>query len=180
MLGQLAKIGTGAFDLLLNVEDCKRAMPVPVNARFDSMMPSYLENSRMYGSDSQLATAMTPWMGNATPYYQTDLTANSSQSSSWSQQYGSQTPGAAFSPSAHTEANGFSPAWSSSRGGSSPAHLGGTSPMSSYSTSPVYSMNSPSYSTGTTKASSQSSRSPSYSPGNSSGYSPTSPAYSNR
>ena len=30
MLGQLAKIGTGCFDLILNVEECKKAMPIPV------------------------------------------------------------------------------------------------------------------------------------------------------
>lgn len=31
MLGQLAKIGTGSFDLLLDAEKCKQAMEIPTN-----------------------------------------------------------------------------------------------------------------------------------------------------
>ena len=31
MLGQLAKIGTGCFDLLLDPEKCKHAMEIPTN-----------------------------------------------------------------------------------------------------------------------------------------------------
>ncbi len=31
MLGQLAKIGTGSFDLLLDAEKCKHGMEIPTN-----------------------------------------------------------------------------------------------------------------------------------------------------
>jgi DNA-directed RNA polymerase II subunit RPB1 len=31
MLGQLARIGTGCFDLLLDAEKCKQAMEIPTN-----------------------------------------------------------------------------------------------------------------------------------------------------
>lgn len=31
MLGQLAKMGTGCFDLLLDAEKCKQAMEIPTN-----------------------------------------------------------------------------------------------------------------------------------------------------
>ena len=31
MLGQLARIGTGAFDLLLDAEKCKHGMEIPTN-----------------------------------------------------------------------------------------------------------------------------------------------------
>ena len=31
MLGQMAKLGTGAFDLLLDAEKCKHGMEIPTN-----------------------------------------------------------------------------------------------------------------------------------------------------
>lgn len=50
MLGQLSKVGTGCFDLILNVEECKKAMPIPVPSRFDNMMPNLGESHGMYNT----------------------------------------------------------------------------------------------------------------------------------
>jgi DNA-directed RNA polymerase II subunit RPB1 len=139
MLGQLAKIGTGSFDLLLNVDECKKAMPLSINNRMDSMMPSNLE---MYPSslspNGGMTPAMTPWNQINSPF---------SQGNGAYSPYGAgggMTPGASFSPAAHSEAGSFSPAWQSpSHGSQSPG-----SPMSSYMAnspgSPSY-MASPSY-----------------------------------
>jgi len=160
MLGQLAKIGTGCFDLLLNVEECKKAMPIPVNARFDSMMPSNLETNMLFSSAATPSSgmspmAMTPWNQGATPAY--------------NQGWGGMTPSAAaagaFSPS---DAGGFSPARSPFSPGS---------PMSAYMSqhgSPSYSPSSPAYSP---TSPNYSPTSPNYSP-TSPSYSPTSPSYS--
>ena len=38
MLGQLARIGTGCFDLLLDAEKCKVAMEIPTNVGASAMM----------------------------------------------------------------------------------------------------------------------------------------------
>ena len=168
MLGQLAKIGTGCFDMILNVEECKKAMAIPVNARFDSMMPSGLEGSMMFSSaatpaSAGMSPAMTPWNSGATPAYQGGLM--------WGQSpyAGAMTPStaaAAFSPSAYSEASGFSPARSPGAfSPSSPSYMSGTPG------SPSYGIGSPSYSPQSPGA-----RSPLYSPGG--GYSPSSPSYS--
>jgi DNA-directed RNA polymerase II subunit RPB1 len=166
MLGQVAKIGTGSFDLILNVEECRKAMPIPLNTRYDSMMPN-VEGSMMFGSavtPGGMTPAMTPWNQGATPQW-------GSQSP-----YGAMTPSAiaaSFSPAAHSEASGFSPAWSP-RGAQSPGPYMPSSPGSpSYMQSPSYSPQSPSYSSG----GGYSPTSPSYSP-SSPNYSPTSPSYS--
>jgi len=103
MLGQLAKIGTGCFDLLLNVEECKKAMAIPVNTRFDAMMPSNLFSSAATPSSGSMSPAMTPWNNGQTPAY----------GMQWGQtpHYGAMTPStaaASFSPA--TEFGGFSPA----------------------------------------------------------------------
>jgi DNA-directed RNA polymerase II subunit RPB1 len=175
MLGQLAKIGTGCFDLLLNVEECKKAMPIPVNARFDSMMPSNLENNMLFSSaatpsSGSMSPAMTPWNQGQTPSY-------NHPGSIWG---GSMTPSNAAGSFSPSEAGGFSPARSPFSPGSplnnpgSPSY--GYSPTSpSYSpTSPNYSPTSPNYSP---TSPSYSPTSPSYSP-TSPSYSPTSPSYS--
>lgn len=59
MLGQLSKVGTGCFDLILNVEECKKAMPIPVNSRLDSMMPMLIDsNHGMYNTAASPSGAM--------------------------------------------------------------------------------------------------------------------------
>ena len=93
MLGQLARIGTGSFDLLLNVDECKKAMQVPVHARFDSMMPSNLENSISFNStldnSQNIISGMTPWNQSASPSWGSMTPGN----------WGSMTPAAGcFSP----------------------------------------------------------------------------------
>ena len=65
MLGQLAKIGTGCFDLLLDDEKCKNAMSIPLNARHDPMMPIGIDG-RMFNMYSMMpnpsmSPSTTPW-----------------------------------------------------------------------------------------------------------------------
>ena len=149
MLGQLAKIGTGSFDLILNVEECKKAMPIPVNSRYDSMMPN-VGSDMLFTSVSTPSPGhpMTPWNQGASPSY------SHGGGLSWGQSpfSGAMTPSTvAFSPSAQSEVGCFSPVWSQMSGAQSP---GPYSPGSSSYMSPSYNMPSPS-----------GSRSPSYSPG---------------
>ena len=192
MLGQLAKIGTGSFDLILNPEECKKAMAIPLSNAFGSMMP--MEGSMMFSAATP-SPGMTPWTSGTTPTYGGGL--------SWGQSpYGGMTPAASFSPT-YSEASGFSPGYSP-RGPQSPGQYiagspgspgfnmyGLTSPSRSPSypsggmgyspTSPTYSPTSPNYlhtSPGYSPTSpSYSPTSPSYSP-TSPSYSPTSPSYS--
>ena len=109
MLGQLAKIGTGCFDLILNVDECKKAMPIPVNSRYDSMMPNVDGNMLFSTAATPSSGSMTPWNQGATPSY------NHGGGLSWgaTPYSGGITPNAAsFSPSQQSEVGGFSPAWS--------------------------------------------------------------------
>uniref|UniRef100_A0A0R3RGM9 DNA-directed RNA polymerase subunit n=6 Tax=Onchocercidae TaxID=6296 RepID=A0A0R3RGM9_9BILA len=182
MLGQLARAGTGCFDLVLDADKCKLAMEIQTGGGLLGT-----------GGISSMSPAQTPWNAGTTPAY----------GAAWSPATGSgMTPGGAgFSPSGHSE-GGFSPyggSWSpgspgGSLGGMSPSGLSSpgyspTSPASPYGasspaygvmspryspTSPSYSPTSPSYSP---TSPSYSPTSPSYSP-TSPGYSPTSPSYS--
>ncbi|ETN84908.1 hypothetical protein NECAME_06632 [Necator americanus] len=192
MLGQLAKAGTGAFDLVLDAEKCKYGIEV------STMMGMYGGVGQFGAAHSPASSSMspiqTPWNGGMTPGY----------GAAWSPIGSGMTPGAAgFSPSGHSE-TGMSPGYSG-EGGWSPTSpsdpLGGMSPSGatpryggamspgysptspnafgaqspSYSpTSPHYSPTSPSYSP---TSPSYSPTSPSYSP-TSPSYSPTSPSYS--
>ena len=45
MLGQLSKIGTGCFDLLLDAEKCKHGMEIPTNIGGGVMGPGELWRS---------------------------------------------------------------------------------------------------------------------------------------
>ncbi|XGW22124.1 hypothetical protein V3C99_004806 [Haemonchus contortus] len=192
MLGQLAKAGTGAFDLVLDAEKCKYGIEV------STMMGMYGGLGQFGAAHSPASSSMspvsTPWNGGMTPGY----------GAGWSPIGSGMTPGAAgFSPSGHSE-TGMSPGYGGEGGWSptSPADpLGGMSPSGatpryggamspgysptspnafgaqspSYSpTSPHYSPTSPSYSP---TSPSYSPTSPSYSP-TSPSYSPTSPSYS--
>ncbi|CAJ0932779.1 unnamed protein product, partial [Mesorhabditis belari] len=194
MLGQLAKAGTGCFDLVLDSEKCKQGMEISMNYQ--------AIGHGMFGGQSPASSSMspasTPWISGATPSY---------GGAAWSPIGGSgMTPGgAAFSPGGASEA-GFSPGYSdggwspgaamSPRGGYSPGggaspslydalaspRYGPTSPASQYTAaSPRYSPSSPGYSPASPSYSptspSYSTTSPSYSP-TSPSYSPTSPSYS--
>ncbi|EYC06183.1 hypothetical protein Y032_0077g1077 [Ancylostoma ceylanicum] len=192
MLGQLARAGTGAFDLVLDAEKCKYGIEV------STMMGMYGGVGQFGAAHSPASSSMspiqTPWNGGMTPGY----------GAAWSPIGSGMTPGAAgFSPSGHSE-TGMSPGYGG-EGGWSPTSpgdpLGGMSPSGatpryggamspgysptspnafgaqspSYSpTSPHYSPTSPSYSP---TSPSYSPTSPSYSP-TSPSYSPTSPSYS--
>ena len=48
MLGQLARIGTGSFDLLLDAEKCKLAMEIPTNIGGAMMGAGMCEKSLCY------------------------------------------------------------------------------------------------------------------------------------
>ncbi|KAJ8311231.1 hypothetical protein KUTeg_011217 [Tegillarca granosa] len=180
MLGQLAKIGTGYFDLLLDAEKCKYGMEIPTN--IGAGLLGGAGTGLFFGAAGSPAAGMspqmTPWQQGATPAY----------ASAWSPGVGSgMTPGAAgFSPSAASESGyspGYSPAWSPQPGSPGspaspyiPSPAGGMSP--SYSpASPAYEPSSPAMSGGTPQSPGYSPTSPSYSP-TSPGYSPTSPNYS--
>ena len=48
MLGQLSKIGTGCFDLLLDAEKCKHGMEIPTNIGGGVMGPGQFEVVFLY------------------------------------------------------------------------------------------------------------------------------------
>ncbi|TPX53811.1 DNA-directed RNA polymerase [Synchytrium endobioticum] len=152
ILGQLAPMGTGSFEVLLNDE-----MLQDVQASTDDFMPA--------GGYGDLPTAMTPsytqydGRGAMTPYTP-------------GHRSGGQSPIAhvIFSPSGID--GSFTPM----------ANHGGTSPLYSpsspgHSTSPSYSPTSPNYNPAAYSPGGTSPTSPSYSP-TSPSYSPTSPGYS--
>merc|ERR1719259_1574772 len=189
ILGQLPRMGTASFDLLLDADQCKYGIEIPMNAGGGG--GGFLGATGMFFGSAASPSAgmtpgMTPWAEGATPPYGTP----------WSPGMGMTPGGPGFSPSGASDASGMSPAgvspgWSPQPGspgspsmspyipspahGMSPGHspsspayaphspgIGGTSP-----TSPGYSPSSPQYSP----------TSPGYSP-TSPGYSPTSPSYS--
>ena len=173
ILGQLPRMGTGAFDLLLDAEKCKQGIEIPLN------IGAGMGAGMFFGASTPMAgmsPQMTPWNQVATPAY----------GSVWSPGLGSgMTPGGpAFSPSVNSESGlspGYSPAWSPQPG--SPGSPGpGMSPyIPSPGMSPSYSPSSPAYAptspSMTPSSPSYSPTSPSYSP-TSPNYSPTSPGYS--
>ncbi|XP_034936021.1 DNA-directed RNA polymerase II subunit RPB1 [Chelonus insularis] len=176
IMGQLPRIGTGCFDLLLDAEKCKAGIEIPMAVGVGVMAGAGM----FFGSagSPSMSPQMTPWMG-STPGYGV---------SSMSPTMGSgMTPGGAcFSPSGASDASGLSPAYSAyspqpgSPGSPGPSMspypmspVGGASP--SYSpTSPAYLPTSPSM---TPSSPNYSPTSPTYSP-TSPNYSPTSPSYS--
>ncbi|XP_061171699.1 DNA-directed RNA polymerase II subunit RPB1-like [Saccostrea echinata] len=156
MLGQLARIGTGSFDLLLDAEKCKYGMEIPTN--IGAGMPGGISTGLFFGAGASptagMSPQMTPWQQGATPAY----------ASAWSPGVGSgMTPGAAgFSPSAASESGyspGYSPAWSPQPGSPGPASPYIPSPGGAMS--PSYSPASPSYVPSSPAATPQS---PGYSP----------------
>ena len=179
IMGQLPRMGTAAFDLLLDSEKCKFGIEIPMNVGGGMMGGAGMFFGSAASPSASMTPGMTPWAEGATPAY----------GSVWSPGMGSgMTPGGAgFSPSGQSDASGlspaYSPAWSPQQGSPaspamspyipSPAH-GGLSPSYPPS-SPTYAPTSPSVASPSSP--NYSPTSPHYSP-TSPGYSPTSPSYS--
>eukprot|EP01117_Protostelium_nocturnum_P012755 TRINITY_DN4718_c0_g2_i1.p1 TRINITY_DN4718_c0_g2~~TRINITY_DN4718_c0_g2_i1.p1 ORF type:complete len:1744 (-),score=622.93 TRINITY_DN4718_c0_g2_i1:65-5296(-) len=165
MLGQLAPLGTGCFDLFLNEKMLENAIEIQYPTESDGMH-FYGEGSPMssHGSPSHPMTPRTPGWGDdggRTPSYAY------SPSSSPYDLHGSFSPSRPSSP--------FTDATFSPKGSFSPSSPGYSPSSPSYSpSSPGYSPSSPSYSP---SSPGYSPTSPSYSP-TSPSYSPTSPSYS--
>ena len=188
LLGQLAKIGTGSFDLLLDVEKCASDMELPMNFSQDIFDPMMSADAKREFELRDQQSMQTPWIGSF-----------STTPSHWPSTPAQMTPmgQGGFSPSTTSDTIGFSPAYSplypSSPGHmspspytdiqspSSPSNYHPQSPGNYAMTSPAYSLNSPSYSPTSPRYSSNDiygSKSPHYSP-TSPSYSPvTSPNYS--
>ena len=160
MMGQLARVGTGEIDLLLDEDKVVReAVEVVVDEFNATGDPKDLGSTTGVGSGSE-----TPWA--ATPFQNSPMVGDGSAASPFV------SGGAAFSPA--VGAASFSPAYSPDSGSYG---AGGGFASGSYGTSaesPAYSPASPAYSP-TSPA--YSPTSPAYSP-TSPQYSPTSPAYS--
>ncbi|KAI0988983.1 hypothetical protein GJ496_007709 [Pomphorhynchus laevis] len=174
MLGQLSKLGTGCFDLLLDAEKCKYGMEIPTNITMDG------GNKMMSGAAIVRATAkghslrkgsMTPWDQASTPAYAWSPSGASNMMTPGLTPGASGSASARFSPSGDSsEIAGYSPIWSP--GGRSPATpIGGQLDYGS-----VYSPNSPAGLFGKS-AMAYSPTTKLYSP-TSPGFQPVSPAYS--
>ncbi|KAG0260993.1 DNA-directed RNA polymerase II subunit rpb1 [Actinomortierella ambigua] len=163
MLGQLAPLGTGEFDLLLD----EKMLSTVVEGPRPGMIGA---PSGMLGAGSDMASAMTPYDGRS-PQYVDFSHPGSPMDAVFSPMgnSGSSSPmgAGAWGGGAASPFGATSPGYSPSSPGYSPS-----SPM--YATSPGYSPTSPSYSP---TSPSYSPTSPSYSP-TSPSYSPTSPSYS--
>ena len=157
MLGQLAKVGTGDMDLLLDEQKVVRdAVEVVVDVFGDK--------------DLGMAGSAALGDGSATPYAQTPFAASPMMGTG-----GEMSPfvdGGAFSPAVGGAS--FSPAYSPASGSYGSGFASGSYGSDDGSSSPAYSPTSPAYSP-TSPA--YSPTSPAYSP-TSPAYSPTSPAYS--
>lgn len=147
IMGQLPRMGTGCFDLLLDADKCNDGMEIP----HTSIMGT---TGMFFGpgqSPSGMSPQVTPWQS-GTPAYGAEWSPAGPTSG--------MTPGGpSFSPSAQSDASGMSPSWS-------PSSPGGMSPyfQHSPSASPSYSPSSPSYMPGGSASPSYSPTSPSCSP----------------
>ncbi len=63
LLGQLVKIGTGSFDLLLDVEKCSSAMELPINFAQDIFNPIMIGDARRVFDERNRQGIETPWIG---------------------------------------------------------------------------------------------------------------------
>ncbi|KKO75447.1 dna-directed rna polymerase ii largest subunit [Vairimorpha ceranae] len=189
MMGQLAPLGTGIGDILLDVSKLEFAIPLskpdynyedvdtpfiysPVSESQSissgNWSPAYLAEESKYSPKLSLFSVGSPSYGSASPSYSPTSPSYSPTSPSYSPTSPSYSP---TSPSYSPTSPSYSPT-SPSYSPTSPSYSP-TSP--SYSpTSPSYSPTSPSYSP---TSPSYSPTSPSYSP-TSPSYSPTSPSYS--
>jgi DNA-directed RNA polymerase II subunit RPB1 len=101
MLGQMAKAGTGCFDLVLDSEKCKLGMEIQANTV--AMMNSLLIPDGFSSPSSAGRSPMrTPGYA-GTPSYAGDA---------WSPIGAGMTPGGAFSPAGAGSESGFSPGYS--------------------------------------------------------------------
>ncbi|XP_060647567.1 DNA-directed RNA polymerase II subunit RPB1-like [Drosophila nasuta] len=197
IMGQMPKMGTGCFDLLLDAEKCVYGIVVP--NLIDGLGGAVNSHFPCGAFSPGMSPATTPWMQCMSAIYLATP-----------RQMGTLTPGGlCFSPSAASEAAAFSPCWSPAYGSLSPSspsmspyHVDSPA-MSSYHanslamsplhaiTSPSYAITSPSYASSHYSptspqfaATSPSCVTPSYNPLSTSyspspyGYSPTSPLYS--
>lgn len=195
MLGQLAKAGTGCFDLVLDSEKCKLGMEIQANT-VGMMNPLMISDGFSSPSSAGHSPTRTPGYIGATPSY---------AGVTWSPGGASMTPGGAFSPAGVGSDSGYSPGYRlflshsvvisnfsdsfSPRGGMSPGAFSpaGCSPRDI--TSPAYA--SPAYAGGYSPSSSgtgsldvssllifagYSPSSPNYGGGSTPRYSPTSPS----
>ncbi|XP_025193833.1 DNA-directed RNA polymerase II subunit RPB1-like isoform X2 [Melanaphis sacchari] len=185
IMGQLPRMGTGCFDLLLDSEKAKDGIEIPMDNGYMGMGGGGMF---MAAGTPSMSPAMTPWDQTSTPVYQ----------NSWSSSLeAGMTPGGpGFSPAGSSEASGTSPFWMTSGGTpGSPGSPGmatspyvpspnSMSPNYNYPSSPQfgsmspsmtptnYSPTSPQYSATQQNTPKYSSMSPNYN------YSPTSPSYS--
>lgn len=151
MVGQLAKMGTGAFSMLLDPEKCKLGIDIPMNlpgmAGFAGV-GLFSGFASPDGSTSPGSVAMTPWNPTlGTPIYNagySPMGTGATPAFSPSSEFGESMMSPAFSPQYSPQPGspgspGYMPA---SPGG--PALSPRFSPLSPSGLSPVYSLNSPS------------------------------------
>ncbi|XP_055313031.1 DNA-directed RNA polymerase II subunit RPB1 [Sitodiplosis mosellana] len=154
IMGQLPKMGTGCFDLLLDAEKCKFGIEIQ-----STMGPGPFGATGMFfgaATPSTLSPGRTPWL---------TQTPSHPEASPMGPTSGMTPGGPSFSPSGASDASGLSPGWS-------PSHIGSPGSPSNPAMSP-YGYNSPSASPAYSPSS------PNYqSPGSISNYSPNSPNYS--
>ncbi|RZF37892.1 hypothetical protein LSTR_LSTR009992 [Laodelphax striatellus] len=168
IMGQLPRMGTGCFDLLLDAEKCKDGFEISA-----SMGAGMMDGTGMYfgsAATPSMSPSRTPWQHAGTPAYGVNA---------WSPGEGSgMTPGApGFSPSGSSDASGlspgYSPGWSPTPG--SPGSPGPSSPYIQPTVGGMSPSYSPTSSTYAPASPSLAPASPNYSPTT---YSPTSPSYS--
>jgi len=119
MVGQLAKMGTGAFSMLLDPEKCKQGIEIPMNLPGFGMFVGSPSMEGLNSPSSPSTVSMTPWNSAmaGTPIYNVGYSPINTGA----------TP--AFSPS--SDASGLSPAFSPQYSVGSPGFIG--SPSSGYS-----------------------------------------------
>jgi DNA-directed RNA polymerase II subunit RPB1 len=97
MLGQMAKAGTGCFDLVLDSEKCKLGMEIQSN----TMAIPFFGDAASSPSSSIMSPTRTPGYNSiATPNY---------GNQAWSPIPSGMTPGGAFSPAGPGSDSAFSP-----------------------------------------------------------------------
>ena len=183
IMGQLPRMGTACFDLLLDADQCKYGIEIPMNVGggMGGMPGTGIFFGTGAGSPSAgMTPVMTPWAEGATPAY---------GGAPWSPGMGSgMTPGGpGFSPSnsdASGVSPGYSPAWSPQPGSPGSPAMSAYVPSPVHGLSPGHSPSSPQYAPTSPSLGPSSPASPGYSPSSpqysptSPGYSPTSPSYS--
>merc|ERR1719458_2387017 len=186
IMGQLPRMGTACFDLLLDADQCKYGIEIPMNV--GGGMGGMPGTGIFFGSAASpsgggMTPGMTPWAEGATPAY---------GGAPWSPGMGmgsGMTPGGpGFSPSGGSDASGlspgYSPAWSPQPGSPGSPAMSTYVPSPVHGLSPGHSPSSPQYAPTSPSLGPSSPASPGYSPSSpqysptSPGYSPTSPSYS--